>query len=157
MSAIAIRETVPPELFAKVADHVAYSLAQELEEEEQIALRYQLTPGQLETLKATPAFVALVGLHRSAWEAEDNTVGRIQKKAALALERTLLPVTMIAVGSDANDANVIQASKLLKELSPLGDRTTPVGDGAGVQVQINLNGTRHELSFTAQPPIEAVE
>lgn len=99
-----------------------------------------------------PAFKELVKLHRQSWEAADNTMTRIEKKAELALERALLPIAQVALDPETNDAVKIQAAKLLKEVSPLGDRAraTP-GTGSSINVSINLAGKPLDLSFDSVP------
>lgn len=140
--------SVSPELYYEVSEPLAVALAMELEDEATICARYGLSMEQLHRLREVPQFQELVKLHKASWEAADNTIERIGKKASMALEKALLPIAMIALDENTNDAIKIQAAKLLKEVSPVGQKdVVQQGEGTGVRIQINLNGTQHDLTF----------
>jgi len=155
-SALARPDPVPPEWFAAKAESLALELAMELDDPEDIINRHGLTEQQFLSLQSIPAFREMLELHRSAWNAAENTVERIEKKAALALERALLPVARVASSADTNDAVLIQAAKFLKDASPLGDRSRQMqGAGGNIEVNINLDGTPIKMAFTPVP--DAIE
>jgi hypothetical protein len=103
-------------------------------------------------LMKDPAFQRMVKQAQGEWNAADNAKNRIQLKAQIALEETILTLFSIANDQDAPAAARVTAIKEMKSLAGIKEDDTPTGPSTGLpQVLIYLNSDQDEpIDITAK-------
>jgi len=132
-----------------LSSQLAYDVASKLLTVDDILVKYELTREEFMRLVKTDEFKKLYAEAKLAWEGDAKA--RIQAKAAMAVEDSLLTVHSMLVNDMVPATARLEAFKQLKSIAGVEPDKKETGTGAHVAISINLGdagGTTIEATAT---------
>jgi hypothetical protein len=136
-------ETSNIDIYELPLANIAYEIATQMEDKKTVLERYGVVD-IWDEIKSNPVFRGMVAEQVQKWGSLNNSSGRIQTKAAIALEDTLPQIYAIAHDSENTPIARIEAAKFLAKVSG-NEKPEDTGTASGPAFSITINtGGSHE-------------
>lgn len=129
---------IPPGVTAADAQ-LAWELTAGISSIGDIMRRHSLTFDEYDTKKRDPAFMAMYTQYKKYWDSDMSAAERVQLKAALLTEDSLLDIYEITKDKEAASGVRLEAFASLARAAQIGMKTKDGAPVSGERVQININ------------------
>ena len=146
------------ELSEKMTNNLALELVSELTSPALVLERYGLTVPQFTKLSKTNQFKTLYREAKSLWESDKNAKERIQAKAAMLVEDTMLDVYKMSTNETVAPAARIDAFKTLAKMGRVSGEYAKGEADVGSQFSISINlGGQDDTKVIVEAPMNQME
>jgi len=133
---------------SSLSAHVASELAAGLSDSEAVRQRYGISDPQWEVLRKSPAFRSMLTDYLQKFRGDLNTRNRIQLKATICLEDSILEIYKLVNDQDIPAAARIEAAKFLASITGVTKEQASGPAGNGFSISINFNGGNEAKTVT---------
>lgn len=130
---------------------LARELAMDIEDEEVIRARYNLTEEQLSICKQHPKFRLVYDAYVQEWNSAANTEMRVRVKSQALLEAGIVRFGVMMTSDTSTTSDRVEAAKVLMKAGGIGEKANGGGTGERFSIQINLG----DASVSVEKTIEA--